>query len=161
MAHDREDSEMGTELAQLASDGAATFVSLVVTDAWQQAKERIGALLARGGDSRLEAAQLEVARTELLIADENGDQAARNRIQNDWETRLRDLLGRDPSAVEALRAVLDDFTPHGGPPLPSITVRNNVSGRQRTVVQIGTVGNNLSIGGPAEPGPETVAAPVA
>jgi len=155
---------MGAELAELgelASSGAATFVGLVVTDAWQQAKERIGRLLARGGDSRLEAARLEVTRTELLIADESGDQEARRRVQQDWEARLRDLLTSDPSAEGDLRAVLDDFDPLRGRSQQSVTVHNHVSGgRQGNVFQIGTAGN-LSIGGPAEPGAGTGTPPVA
>lgn len=152
---------MGAELAELASSGATTFVGLVVTDAWQQAKERIGRLLARGGDSRLEAARLEVARTELLIADETGDVATTRRIQQDWETRLRDLLLQDPSAAGELRAVLDEFDPRREPSAQSVTVHNKLgSVRHGTVFQIGTMGS-LSNGGPAAPGPETGTPPVA
>lgn len=166
---------MGAELAEfaeLASSGATTFVGLVVTDAWQQAKERIGRLLARGGDSRLEAARLEVTRTELLLADESGDRAARTRIQQDWEARLRDVLGRDPSAVAELRSVLDEFDPQRGrPPQPGGVhhgehqeIHNSVDGVVHGgAYQIGQVHGGVTIhaapAAPVPPGPPVAPVP--
>ncbi|WP_327070294.1 hypothetical protein OG500_31980 [Kitasatospora sp. NBC_01250] len=131
---------MGAELVELAMSGAAVFVSAAATDLWGEVKERAGRLLTHGRADRAEAARLEVAYAELALAEETGDGAVVQRIQQDWESRLRELLASDPAAAAELRSLLDILDP-GNAAQPSVVVHNHNEGTVHgTVLQIGTVG---------------------
>jgi hypothetical protein len=96
---------MDTGLEELAATGASTLVGLMVTDLWNQVRERIAALFGRGRAG----AELERSRQQLVAAREGGDSRAAADVEAQWRSRLRTTLAQDPQAVAALRALLQDF----------------------------------------------------
>lgn len=119
---------MEAELVTLIGTGATTVVGLMVTDAWEQAKQRLSRLLARGGEPAAVAGELEESRTALVAAagtpdqeDLTADLTASVRLQ------LRRLITQNPDAADELRILLDEFTPALRPD-PAGTVHNNIGG---------------------------------
>jgi hypothetical protein len=102
---------MEAELVALASSGASTLVTLMATDAWEQAKRAITSLFAR---SRPDAVpiiegELEESRRELVAAHDRRDEQAEQELVAQWQGRLRRLLATDPDAASVLRAVVDEL----------------------------------------------------
>ncbi|MGW4384727.1 hypothetical protein [Kitasatospora sp. NPDC004531] len=134
---------VGTELAELAASGATALVGAVATDLWGQVRDRVGRLLTRGRESRVEAARIELAYAEVLDAEENGLADVRENVRQDWEQRLLTVLREDPTAVAELRALLDEIAPQGGPRIEVTTVHNEISADVHGIaLQIGRVGTS-------------------
>ncbi|MEU8102229.1 hypothetical protein AB0C18_00710 [Nonomuraea muscovyensis] len=124
---------MQAELIALATSGATTLVTLMISDAWTQAKGRIAHMLGRDADEQDDFLQeLEVSRVTLLHALESGDSAQVATIEAEWRSRLLRLLQSDPSLIEKLQSL---------PVAPAGTVYNNISGRVRSglVIQAGRI----------------------
>ncbi|MFD5563109.1 MULTISPECIES: hypothetical protein [Kitasatospora] len=132
---------VGTELAELAASGATALVGAVATDLWGQVRDRVGRLLTRGRESRVEAARIELAYAEVLDAEENGRPEIRETVRQDWEHRLLTVLREDPTAVAELRALLDEIAPQGdGRRVEVTTIHNEISGDVHGIaLQIGRV----------------------
>ncbi|MFJ1796412.1 hypothetical protein [Kitasatospora griseola] len=132
---------VGTELAELAASGATALVGAVATDLWGQVRDRVGRLLTRGRESRVEAARIELAYAEVLDAEENGRPEIRETVRQDWEHRLLTVLRDDPTAVAELRALLDEIAPQGdGQRVEVTTIHNEISGDVHGIaLQIGRV----------------------
>ncbi|RKE17027.1 hypothetical protein [Streptomyces sp. TLI_171] len=130
---------VGTELAELAAAGASAMAGAVATDVWHQVRDRVGRLLTRGREGRVEAARLEVDIAELLDADEHGWPERRERVERDWEQRLLLVLADHPDAVAELRSLLDTIGLAADPRVQVTTVHNEISGgRHGITLQIGT-----------------------
>ncbi|WP_034090362.1 hypothetical protein [Streptacidiphilus albus] len=137
---------MGAELAELASSGATTLVGLLVSDSWEQVKQRVGALFARGRSEQAATEELELSRAELIAAREAGDTGTAADAEAAWRVQLRRVLLADPAAVAELEALLREI----GPPQPEAaggSLHNSITGpvRNSTVVQardtrIGSIG---------------------
>ncbi|MYV97343.1 hypothetical protein [Streptomyces sp. SID3343] len=148
---------MESEIAALAASGAITLMGLMVSDAWQQVRARVGRLVSRGGDERVVTAELEATRAELVAAERTGDTAPAMELRTEWELRLRQLLRADPAAAAELRALLADTEGlRTGMPAPT-SVHNTVSGGtlHGPVIQAGTVtgtvGTNTTTVAPTTP----------
>ncbi|OKI99184.1 hypothetical protein [Kitasatospora sp. CB01950] len=135
---------VGTELAELAASGATALVGAVATDLWGQVRDRVGRLLTRGRESRVEAARIELAYAEVLDAEENELPEVRENVRQDWEQRLLTVLREDPTAVAELRALLDEIAPQGGGSRIEVTtIHNEISADVHGIaLQIGRVGTN-------------------
>ncbi|GAA3257624.1 hypothetical protein [Nonomuraea helvata] len=124
---------MEAELIALATSGATTLITLMISDAWTQVKGRLTHMLGRGDDEEGNLLQeLESSRAALLYALASGDDTRVATIEAEWRTRLLPLLRRDPSLVEELQNL----------PAPSAgTVYNHISGRVRSglVIQAGRI----------------------
>ncbi|MER7408538.1 hypothetical protein ABT373_40450 [Streptomyces sp. NPDC000070] len=118
---------MEAELAALAASGATTVVTLMVSDAWEQARTRVVRLFARGGDEASVEADAEVFREELLAARAAGDTEVVSDVEEEWRLRLRRVLRSDPAAAQELRELLDELGPQSGE-RPSVSVHNSISG---------------------------------
>jgi hypothetical protein len=109
------------ELVALAGTGATTIVGLMATEAWDQVRQRVVRLFARGGDGGADAmdGELTASRTALVAApeEETADVTASVRM------RLRRLLAENPEAAEELRLLVEEFTP-----AQNDSVRNTISG---------------------------------
>ena len=118
---------MDAELATLASSGATTLVGLMVTDSWNQARSRLAALFARGGDQRQIEAELEASREEVVSANEAGDSSGLTEAETEWRLRLRRLVQADPQAARELQSLIAELSP---PPSQAGTnvVNNSLSG---------------------------------
>lgn len=101
---------MDAELAALASTGATTLVALMVTDAWSGARTRVAHLLARNGEGREDAleVELEQARERLALAAPPGQDAS---IEAEWQARFVLLLAEHPEAARELGRLVAEFAP--------------------------------------------------
>jgi hypothetical protein len=118
---------MEAELAALAASGATTLVGLMVSETWDQARQRLSRFFARGGDEETVAAELRSSRSDLERARADADAEAIADIEATWRARLRRALLEDPAAAEQLRSLLAEVgSHHGGESLGA--VHNTVSG---------------------------------
>jgi hypothetical protein len=104
---------MDSELASLATSGASTLVSAMVTDGWTLVKHGFARLFARQKPEQAESigSELEATRTELLQAHSSGDQTTVAELESEWRSRLRRLLTADQRAQEELRQLLAELAP--------------------------------------------------
>ncbi|MCX4909554.1 hypothetical protein [Streptomyces sp. NBC_00878] len=139
---------MDAELTALAAAGATALVQQMVTDGWENVRDRVVALFSRGRDEEAVVGELEESRTDLVAALDVEDGEAAADVQASWRTRLRRTLRDNPAAAAELRALLDELTPPSGAPERG-SVHNTISGgvQHGTVIQAHTVGD-LTIGEP-------------
>lgn len=109
----------------LIGTGATTVVGLMVTDAWEQARQRVVRIFARGGATDAVAGELEESRTSLIAAMGTPDQ---EELTSDMTAavrlRLRRLLEQNPGAAEEIRCLVDEFAPAAR----TDTVHNSITG---------------------------------
>ncbi|MFJ1705137.1 hypothetical protein [Kitasatospora sp. NPDC088346] len=135
---------MEAEIVALATSGATTLVSLMVTELWSEARGRFASLFGRRSEDV--GADLDEARAELLASDDPSAVAAGTEAE--WSNRLRRALAADPAAAAKLRALLDELSPAAqdpaaGPSVHITNVHNTVeNGRYHgTVIQSGNIQN--------------------
>ncbi len=133
---------MDAELGALAVSGATTLVSLMVTDSWVRARALMGRVLARSGAETTVIADLDDARTRLLLTGIPADEHATSGMADEWQSRLGRLVETGTLTGEDLRALetsLRQLAAAGadGP----ATVHNTVSGgtQHGPIVQAGSV----------------------
>ncbi|MEW1680206.1 hypothetical protein [Streptomyces sp. T12] len=104
---------MDPEIAALAGTAGTTVVTLMVTNAWESARDGMVALWHRFQPARAEsiAEELEAGRADLLLAREAGDAESEAELTAEWQGRLRRFLLARPEAAEELRRVLDELNP--------------------------------------------------
>ncbi|MFF9492705.1 hypothetical protein [Streptomyces flaveolus] len=133
---------MDAELAALAASGATTLVCLMVTDSWAHARALMGRFLARSGADTAVIADLDDARTRLLLTSTTENEHATSGIVAEWQTHLCRLVetgaltGEDLSALgTSLRRLAAAAADRPA------TVHNTVSGgtQHGPIVQAGTV----------------------
>ncbi|GGZ22693.1 hypothetical protein [Streptomyces poonensis] len=123
---------MDPELAVLAGTAGTTLVTLLTTEAWERVRDGIASLWRRVEPERAEAiaAELEVARRDLLAAQVDGDLESRGELGAEWQGRMRRLLVAHPEETAALRALLDELAPYT-PEAPAVTQHATASGQAR------------------------------
>ncbi|NUV55072.1 hypothetical protein G6W51_19590 [Streptomyces coelicolor] len=104
---------MDPEIAALAGTAGTTVVTLMVTNAWESARDGMVALWRRFQPARAESIgeELEAGRADLLLARQAGDADSEAELTVEWQGRLRRFLLAHPEAAEELRRVLDELTP--------------------------------------------------
>ncbi|MBQ0970635.1 hypothetical protein AB0N37_29185 [Streptomyces griseoincarnatus] len=104
---------MDPEIAALAGTAGTTVVTLMVTNAWESARDGMVALWRRFQPARAESIgeELEAGRADLLLARQAGDADSEAELTAEWQGRLRRFLLARPEAAEELRRVLDELTP--------------------------------------------------
>jgi hypothetical protein len=101
------------ELVTLASSGASTLVTLMVTDGWHDLKAKVAGLLRRErADPSAVDEQLERSRAELFAARERDDLGALADIEAEWRLRLKRLLQDDQGAAPELAALVAQLAPN-------------------------------------------------
>ncbi|GAB3123621.1 hypothetical protein GCM10027160_44160 [Streptomyces calidiresistens] len=132
---------MDNELTALAATGAAGLVQLMLSDAWNLARDGFARLLARRPGPPDASAELDAARSRLLTARVSGDDPVVREITAAVRARLLDRLRVDPSAREELRSLLD-LAPEGNTGAGPGTVNNTISGgvQHGPVIQSGRIG---------------------
>jgi hypothetical protein len=136
---------MEAELVALATSGATTLITLMISDTWAQAKHRAAQVFGRESDEHDEVlGELESSRAALLQAIENGDGTRAAAIEGEWRSRLLRLLRSDPGLAEDLQSL---------PAPPAGTVYNHISGRVRSdlVIQTGRIGGSVFHSPPDRP----------
>lgn len=102
---------MDPEIAALAGTAGTTVVTLMVTSAWESARDGLVALWRRVQPARAESVgeELEAGREELLLARQAGDDEAEAGLAAEWQGRVRRLLLARPEVADELRALLDEL----------------------------------------------------
>lgn len=123
---------MDPEVTVLAQSAGTTLVALMATDAWHHVRDGITQLWRRTQPERAEtvAAELDAGREDVLVAAAADDQETLDELRVQWQGLVRRLLVARPSAVEELRALLDQLDP-GGSAAQQITQRATASGQAR------------------------------
>ncbi len=128
---------MDQELALLAQTASTTMVTLMATDAWQRARDRVVGVWRRVHPAQADgvASSLDEVRDELLAARERGDEAMESALATEWSGRLGRLLIADPAAGQQLAQILDELRRQLPDPLleqaPAVTMSARVSGHGR------------------------------
>lgn len=101
---------MDAELVALATSGATTLVGLLVTDGWNQARERFAALLSqtRGSQEAAEA-ELDHLREELMRADQSGDDARVADTTTELKMWLRRALENNTELSTELLKLVNEY----------------------------------------------------
>ncbi|MFF6812226.1 hypothetical protein ACFZAG_20385 [Streptomyces sp. NPDC012403] len=104
---------MDPEIAALAGTAGTTVVTLMVTNAWESARDGMVALWRRFQPARAESVgeELEAGREELLLARRAGDAASEAELTAEWQGRVRRFLLAQPEAADELRRILDELNP--------------------------------------------------
>ncbi|MGV9911755.1 hypothetical protein ACWEWD_11675 [Streptomyces tendae] len=104
---------MDPEIAALAGTAGTTVVTLMVTNAWESARDGMVGLWRRFQPARAESVgeELEAGREELLLARRAGDDEAEAGLTAEWQGRVRRLLLARPDVADELRALLDELAP--------------------------------------------------
>ncbi|WP_217554396.1 hypothetical protein [Streptomyces sp. GbtcB6] len=103
---------MDTELAMLVGTGATTVVGLMVTESWEQAKQRLTRLFTRGGEATTVAGELDESRTALIsVVGAPDEDDVTSDITAAVRLRLRRLLERNPDMADELRFLVAEFAP--------------------------------------------------
>ncbi|MFE2045759.1 hypothetical protein ACFXAZ_33560 [Streptomyces sp. NPDC059477] len=147
---------MEAELLTLVGTGASTVVALMVTDAWERGKQQIVRLFARGDDQDPDtvAGELEETRATLVpTADTAYDEEVTAELTAAVRRRLRELLERDPGAVEELRRLVAEFAPAPKPDTPGAVYNNITGGTQLAPVVQGQTFNGLTFHVSTDTGP--------
>ncbi|MFI2504500.1 hypothetical protein [Streptomyces sp. NPDC018972] len=104
---------MDPEIAALAGTAGTTVVTLMVTNAWESARDGMVALWRRFQPARAESVgeELEAGREELLLARRAGDAESEAELTAEWQGRVRRFLLAQPEAADELRRILDELNP--------------------------------------------------
>ncbi|MDT0429646.1 MULTISPECIES: hypothetical protein [Streptomyces] len=133
---------MDTELAALATSGATTLVSLMVTDSWAQARKVVGRLFSRTAPNGITATDLDTSRARLLAADVDSCAQTAREITDQWHIHLHHLLRSGSVTGDELRKVLGSLQQLTGPSDSGpATVYNDISGgvQHGPVIQSGRI----------------------
>ena len=117
---------MDAELVALASSGAGTLVTLMVTESWNEVKEKVAEVFGRRpGGAATVAGELDRSRADVVAARERGDVLAVADVAAQWSARLRQMLQEDPEAGPALAALLAPYLSAGGPGVAHTDIHDN------------------------------------
>ncbi|WP_030748976.1 hypothetical protein [Streptomyces sp. NRRL F-5135] len=124
---------MDPEISSLAQGAGATLVTLMVTDAWERAREGVTRIWRHVQPERADsvAAELEVSREDVLAAHAADDRQSMDELRAQWQGRLRRLLVAHPEAAEELRRLLDAIDPASAGAAPTVTQHATASGQAR------------------------------
>ena len=90
-------------LATLAGD---TLVAAVVTDAWEDMRQRVSRLFGRGEPDPAAERRLDTTREQLIVVTSAEFEEVRAEQAAHWATRFADLLADHPGAGEELEALV-------------------------------------------------------
>ncbi|WP_433832358.1 hypothetical protein ACQP2E_15930 [Actinoplanes sp. CA-015351] len=98
-------------LVSLAASGSAALVAAAATDAWQQARAGFERILNQRDASRRRLTERRLDQTAAQVEQARPDERpeVRRRLQEQWQTRLSDLLEEDPTAAGQVQAVTDEI----------------------------------------------------
>lgn len=95
---------MDEVLAELATSGARTIVTLMTTDLWHGMRDRVVNIFRHGDRGQQEAvvAELEGSRDHILTSLQDRRQEIETREQDRWEARLRIGLIEQPEIADLI-----------------------------------------------------------
>ncbi|KOV62025.1 hypothetical protein [Streptomyces sp. MMG1121] len=107
---------MDPQLVALSSTAGSTLVTLMVTDGWQQARDKAVRLWQqfRPANAVAMADELDAARVAVVAARRSGIRIDEEALRVEWGRRVGELLASHQDAEPALRAVLADWEAASG-----------------------------------------------
>ncbi|MER5222985.1 hypothetical protein [Streptomyces flaveus] len=137
---------MDAELATLAGTGATTVVGLMVTETWEQAKQRVVRLFAHGGEAAAVDEDLDESRDALAAATGTPDEEdLTSDVTAMVRLRLRRLLEQYPDAADELRVLVEEFAPAAGSDETGAVHNSITGGAQHGPIFQGQSFSNLTI----------------
>ncbi|WP_433859316.1 hypothetical protein [Streptomyces kronopolitis] len=133
---------MDSELAALATSGAATLISLMVTDSWTHARELVGRFLSRPQADGATLADLDSVRARLLAARAAAGTHTTDDLTDQWHTYLQGVLQSGSVTADTLRDLLASLQQLAhAPERRRLTVHNDISGgvQHGPVIQSGRI----------------------
>ncbi|WP_369044378.1 hypothetical protein [Streptomyces sp. Midd1] len=132
---------MDSELATLTASGAATLVSLMVTDSWTHARELLQRFLSRSDPGNSTITNLDVARARLLDSPSARQPHLARDTAERWDAYLRRLLEAQAVSGTELQALFTGLQHLQSDAAEPGTVHNNVSGgvQHGPVIQSGRI----------------------
>lgn len=133
---------MDSELAALATSGATTLISLMVTDSWTHARELVGRFLTRTQADGATLADLDSARARLLAARVAAGTHPTDGLASQWHTYLQGVLQSGSVTADTLRDLLASLQQLAhAPETRRLTVHNDINGgvQHGPVIQSGRI----------------------
>jgi len=98
-------------LMALASTGGTALVTAMVTDSWEGIRTKAARLFGRGDKKEAEAALARLEQSRAALTAASGPELERAKMKQEiiWQTRLADLLERDPGAEPELRGLITEI----------------------------------------------------
>ncbi|MGP8302007.1 hypothetical protein ACTPOK_29620 [Streptomyces inhibens] len=105
------------DVAQWAAPAVQALINAMTGDLWTSVRDRFARILARRSNGTDEVSEdLEESRQQLVNAGDSDE--VREEISAEWLSRFRRALSRDPSALDDLRSLIDEYgaktTANGG-----------------------------------------------
>jgi hypothetical protein len=94
------------ELATLAGTSATTLVAAMTTSAWQSVRSGVARLYSHDGESRQNAAEIQLDTNAELVGRAHNPDRARQNLVGLWTLELERLLEQHPSTAGDLRALM-------------------------------------------------------
>ncbi|MEU6657908.1 hypothetical protein [Streptomyces sp. NPDC046821] len=141
-------------LLGLVSSGGAAVVSAAGTDAWAKTRDAVARLLGWRDPEREEAERVALNQTAIILQTDSANFAERERLQTEWQERirtaLRELEGADrDEAAAPLLALLTPPTPQPVAPMSTGNVTSGNGGISIGIVQ----GEQVTFNTPQQPDP--------
>jgi len=129
----------------LAALAGNTLVSAVVSDTFEQVRQKLARMFGHGKPDAGIESRLDVTRQQLSAAAPEERERLRTRLAGQWQTRFADLLADHPEVAAELRALLSELQSCGADSGGSVT--NTISGSVvEGPVLMGRDFNDISIG---------------
>ena len=128
----------------IAAAAGSALVSVIATDAWQQARDAVVSLWRRVHPQQAYGirTELDTLRGEVLQAREDGDSATESAFERAWQVKLAQLLRAEPALVDEMRQVLDQIL---APTLSEQTRIGNIRAGTAGVVTVNRVGRDVNV----------------
>lgn len=131
----------------LAALAGNTLVSAVVSDTFEQVRQKLARMFGHGKPDAGIESRLDVTRQQLSAAAPEERERLRTRLAGQWQTRFADLLADHPEAAAELQALLAEFKAPS--PGPGGNVTNTISGTiLNSPVLMGRDFGDITIGSP-------------
>jgi len=148
------------DLMALASLAGQTVVAAAVTDTWDSVKHRFARLIGRGDPDKTTVAERRLTETHRTLTHAQGTDLERARIilQDQWVTRLMDLLEEDPNAEGELRALVQEIQGMLPASVVSASDRAVAAGKDLNITAdrgsfaAGVIGGDVTLPGPTNAG---------
>ncbi|MEV6728727.1 MULTISPECIES: hypothetical protein [unclassified Streptomyces] len=117
----------GFDASQWAAPAVQALISSMSSDLWASARARFARVLARrSGATEDVLDDLDEARQQMV--DRGDADEVRDEISAEWLNRFRRALTRDPSLVEEIRSLVDEYGHKAASSEGGVTQNVNASG---------------------------------
>ncbi|MET9761116.1 hypothetical protein ABZ016_18940 [Streptomyces sp. NPDC006372] len=98
----------GLDATQWATPAVQALIGAMTSDLWASARDRFARVLARRPDAAGEVSE-DLEESQQQLVDAGATDEAREEISSEWLGRFRRALTRDPSLLDELRSLIEDY----------------------------------------------------